>query len=312
MSDHSLSHDTQPMPRSVLEQGATGLLEHGLGAIECLMCGGRQHRPVFDEFGVKILRCKQCRHVFSSYAGNPHYEGFWGAEVREAEHFYWSKARARMHQDFLRQFVIGRSGRLLDMGCGLGFFLKALAPYGQWGAHGCEISPAAVQYARDTLGLQNVMVGRLQDVSFPEQSFDIVTMWDVLDHILHPDPLLTRCRELLKEDGILFIRTPNVFNQLSRARYKKAVRGMQTNLSYLMARDHLHHYSEGSIRKLLERNGFSRIELTHLHPIEGQSSSRHPVVRGLKNLCFQAVRGLAVASRGHLNFDNLFVVARKS
>ena len=293
-------------------EGETGeVVTRAAESLECLLCGSRQHRPVFEELGVQILRCKRCGHVFSSYAGDAHYEGFWGAEVPQDEHFYWSKARAKMHGDFRREFLDGRSGRLLDMGCGLGFFLKTVASCEQWEAHGCEISPAAVHYARNTLGLQNVMVGRLQDVSLPQHSFDIITMWDVLDHILNPDPLLARCHDLLREDGILFIRTPNVFNQLLRARVKKAVRGLRPGVSYLMARDHFHHYSQASIRKLLRRNGFRSVEFTHLHPIEGLSKSG-PVVRGFKRLSFQAVQGLAVASMGYLNFDNLFVVGKKS
>jgi 2-polyprenyl-3-methyl-5-hydroxy-6-metoxy-1,4-benzoquinol methylase len=265
---------------------------------------------VFEEFGVTILRCAGCGHVFSNYAGDPHFEGFWGTEVPEGEHFYWSKARARMHGDFRRRFLDTRSGRLLDMGCGLGFFLKTLASSDRWEGYGCEISPAAVHYARNTLGLKNVVVGRLQDVNLPEHSFDIITMWDVLDHVLHPDPLLTRCSELLKHDGVLFIRIPNVFNQLLRARVKKALRGVQPGVAYMMSRDHFHHYSQKSIRTLLMRNGFQRVEFTHLHPIEGVSKSG-PVVRGLKRLSFQGVRGLAFASMGHLNFDNLFVIAKK-
>ena len=71
-----------------------------------------------------------------------------------------------------------------------------------------------------------------------KSSFDIVTMWDVIDHILRPDPLLKRCHALLREGGICFIRTSNIFNQLLRARLKKLVWGMQPGVTYLQARDH--------------------------------------------------------------------------
>jgi SAM-dependent methyltransferase len=311
MANDNYTVSNSSLSYRVLEGQAAKAVTRDLESCECLICGGREHRPVFEEFGVQILRCKRCRHVFSSYAGDAHFDGFWGDEVPQNEHFYWSQARAKMHGDFRRRFMEGRSGRLLDMGCGLGFFLKAMSACQQWEAHGCEISPAAVRYARETLGLQNVMVGRLQDVNLQQHSFDIITMWDVLDHILNPDPLLARCHDLLKQDGMLFIRLPNVFNQLLRARVKKAVRGMRPGVSYMMARDHFHHYSQKSIASLLERNGFRRVEITHLHPIEGLQKSGL-VARGVKRLSFQAVRGLAVASMGHLNFDNLFVIGKKS
>ncbi len=281
------------------------------GPLRCLLCGGVRHKAIFNEFGVDILRCRECHHVFSSFAANPHYDDFWGDEVAEDEHFYWNKARARMHQDFFRRFLAGRSGRLLDVGCGLGFFLKAIEPYANWAAYGCEISPAAVRYARETLGLPNVVCGQPEDVDLPQSSFDLITMWDVLEHFLWPDQLLRRCHALLNEGGICFILTPNVRVQLLRARIIKLVRGVQPGIAYLQAHDHLHHYSMSSIRRLLNRNGFSRVEFAHLHPVQSVSGSKSGLLRGVKNVWFEAARTLFIISAGRLNFDNLFVVARK-
>jgi 2-polyprenyl-3-methyl-5-hydroxy-6-metoxy-1,4-benzoquinol methylase len=197
------------------------------------------------------------------------------------------------------------------MGCGLGFFLKAMAVYSNWEAYGCEISPAAVRYAHKTLGLDNIICGRLDDIDLAQNSFDLITMWDVIDHILRPDPLLKHCHALLREGGIFFIRTPNICIQLPRARLKKLLRGVQPGLIYLQASDHLHHYSMSSIRRLLERNGFSRIEFAHLHPIQSISGNKSGFLRGVKKVWFVAVQTLAIVSGGHLNFDNLYVVAHK-
>jgi 2-polyprenyl-3-methyl-5-hydroxy-6-metoxy-1,4-benzoquinol methylase len=283
----------------------------GLAPRRCLLCGDTRQDVVFQEFGIDILRCRHCRHVFSSYPGDPHYEGFWGDEVPQGEQYYWQKARARMHRDFVGRFVAGRSGRLLDMGCGLGYFLKVIESQANWEGYGREVSETAVRYARETLGLRNVARGRLEDADLPEASFDIVTMWDVIDHVLRPDPLLKRCHALLKEGGICFIRTPNAAVQLFRARLRRLARGMQPGLPYLQARDHMHHYSADSIRRLLERNGFHRVEFVHLHPVESASGERRVLARTIKNTCFEAVRAVAIASGGRLNIDNLFVVARK-
>jgi SAM-dependent methyltransferase len=277
----------------------------------CLLCGDLRHEVVFNEFGADILRCRRCRHIFSSYAGDPHYDGFWGDEVPEGEQFYWRAARASMHQDFVARFVSGRAGRLLDMGCGLGYFLKVIERYDEWEGYGCEVSPAAVRYAREKLRLPRVAQSHLEEAAFPEASFDVITMWDVIDHILHPDPLLKRCHALLKAGGICFIRTPNAPVELFRARLRKLIHGLRADLPYMQARDHMHHYSAGGIRRLLERTGFGQIEFVHLHPIEGVSSGKRALVRCVKNTCYAGVRALAAASSGRLNLDNLFVVARK-
>jgi hypothetical protein len=86
---------------------------------------------------------------------------------------------------------------------------------------------------------------------------------------------------------------------------------MQPGVEYMQACDHLHHYSMSSIRKLLERNGFSRVRFVHLHPIQGYSPSKSGFMPGMKNTLFKVVRALAIASTGYLNFDNLFVLAYK-
>lgn len=278
---------------------------------QCLLCGSRRQRPVFEEFGIEIMRCRDCGHVFSSYAGEAHYDGFWADKVGDSEHQYWSTARARMYDDFLQRFVAGRSGRLVDMGCGLGFFLKRLARYPQWEGYGCEISPAAVQYAREELGLTRVTRTRLEDARLPEGTFDVVTMWDVLDHILNPDPLLQRVHALLKRRGACFIRTPNITMHLPRARAKKLLGHLGPGVVYLQARDHLHHYSPTSLRRLLQRNGFAEIEFLHLHPVDSMGHGQKLLARAGREGWFQAVRALAVVTGGRLNFDNVFVLARK-
>jgi SAM-dependent methyltransferase len=186
-----------------------------------------------------------------------------------------------------------------------------MAPYAKWEAYGCEISPAAVRYARETLGLTNVICGPPEHADLPQSSFDIITMWDVIEHFLRPDSLLRHCHTLLKDGGICFIRTPNIRMHLPRARLKKLLRGRAPGLVYLQARDHLHHYSMLSIRRLLERNGFSRVEFVHLHPIQSVSRNRSMFVGGIKNTWFELARALSIVSGGHLNFDNLFVVAYK-
>jgi SAM-dependent methyltransferase len=279
--------------------------------MQCLICGGLRQRAIFNELGIEILECRECKHIFSSFSANPHYDGYWGDEVEEDEQFYWNRARKRMRQEFFRKVLAGRSGQLLDVGCGLGFFLKAITPYEDWKGYGYEISSAAVRYARETLGLSNIHCGPFENVDLPQNSFDLITMWDVMEHFLRPDPLLRRCHGLLKGGGICFIYTPNVHIQLARARIMRLLRGEQPGIAYLQPRDHLHHYSVDSIRKLLERNGFSHVEFLHLHPIQSLSGSKSRFLIGVKNMWFAAARALAVVSREYWNFDNLFVLAHK-
>jgi SAM-dependent methyltransferase len=276
----------------------------------CLLCGSSRSRALFSDGGVDILRCGACGHVFSGYPGDPHFDGFWGDDVEPGAHLYWSRARARMHDGFVRRFLRGRSGRLLDMGCGLGFFVQVVARQPGWEAAGCEISAPAVRHARDVLK-QQVVRARLEDAPWPAASFDVITMWDVLDHILAPDALLTHCRALLRDDGLFFIRTPNVSIHLARASARRILRGEGAAVGFLQPRDHFHHYSPVTLRRLLERNGFSRVQFLHLRPIDSDAEQPGLGGRVARSVWFHGARALGTLSGGHLNLDNLFVAARK-
>jgi hypothetical protein len=92
------------------------------------------------------------------------------------------------------------------------------------------------------------------------------------------------------------MRIPNVVVQLTRARLNQLLRGMQPGVAYLQARDHAHHYSMSSIRRLLERNGFSRVQFLHLRPVQSVPDGKHGALRGAKKVCFEVVRALAIVS----------------
>jgi len=92
----------------------------------CIVCQGRRSRIVFHELGVDVRRCAGCGHVFSSHTVDQHYDGFFGDRpIVSDEQFWWSDAHRAMYGDFCRRFIAGRRGRLLDVGCAGGFFVKA-------------------------------------------------------------------------------------------------------------------------------------------------------------------------------------------
>lgn len=276
----------------------------------CVICGHSDSTIVFDEFGVDVLRCRRCGHVFSSYEADEHYDGYFGDRVTSGDHFWWNEAHARMHADFCDQFLVGRAGSLLDVGCGLGFFVKRASSYREWHVSGCDTSRAAVEFAQRELCLKDVRCGPVETCGFEEKHFDIVTLWDVLEHIPDPDPLLSFLRTLLTEDGMLFIHAPNVRVQLPKARMTRLLRGMDPALHYLEAKDHVNLYSMNTIRQVLRRNGYGNVEFIHLRPIQSLAGSRNRVLTLAKNTAFRVSKMLFYVSLGRLNLDNLFVLAR--
>lgn len=101
-----------------------------------------------------------------------------------------------------------RKGRLLDIGCGNGKFLKLMKGLG-WDVVGIEIDPLAADIARKQIG-ETVIIGSLEDAHFRDNSFDAITMSHVIEHVYNPNSLLRECFRILKPDGQLVILTPNI------------------------------------------------------------------------------------------------------
>jgi 2-polyprenyl-3-methyl-5-hydroxy-6-metoxy-1,4-benzoquinol methylase len=272
-----------------------------------------EHRVVFQELGIDILRCTNCGHVFSSYNASQNYDGYFGAEHVESEdQFWWNEAHEQMYEDFCQRFVAGKRGKLLDVGSGLGYFVKRVSDFPSWQVFGCEISKQAVDFARTKLELPNVFCGRAEDSGFPEKSFDIITLWDVIEHIPDPSHLLSYLSSLLTDEGMLFVHTPNVNIQLPKAKLKKALKGMRgIDVHYLHPKDHVNIYSTKTIAHILHRHGFSNVKFLHFRPIQGVAGSRNKFKIFLKNLWFYSSVALFYTTLRRVNIDNLFIVAKK-
>ena len=96
---------------------------------------------------------------------------------------------------------------LLDVGCATGIFLKAMRERG-WLVAGVEPSAYASNYAHQQFGL-DIRHGTLEQANFPSRLFDVVTMWDVLEHVIDPKQTLHEVARILKPHGVLALSLPN-------------------------------------------------------------------------------------------------------
>jgi 2-polyprenyl-3-methyl-5-hydroxy-6-metoxy-1,4-benzoquinol methylase len=97
---------------------------------------------------------------------------------------------------------------LLDIGCAQGFFLFSASQAG-YTTKGIEISQDAVEYARKEFGL-DVEAKLFEELWFPESHFDVVTLWQVLEHVPYPLMILKEVHRILKPEGLLVVSTPNI------------------------------------------------------------------------------------------------------
>ena len=100
-----------------------------------------------------------------------------------------------------------RAGRVLDVGCGPGFLLRQFQRRG-WEAQGTEYSERAAAHARQSLGLP-IHIGELAEARFPNEHFDAVVLWHVLEHVPTPQGTLAEVERILRPGGVFLVGVPN-------------------------------------------------------------------------------------------------------
>jgi SAM-dependent methyltransferase len=154
------------------------------------------------------------------------------------------------HIFFLSDAKAPKAGRLLDLGCGVGNFLAAARDAG-FDTSGIEFNQNAVRFAQQHYGLSNVFALRPEDfrAAHPDEKFDIVTSFEVLEHQQDPQRFLDVANSFLTAPGFLALSVPN------RDRWLRS----PESLDY--PPNHLTRWSPRALRNFLERNGFETISM---------------------------------------------------
>jgi methionine biosynthesis protein MetW len=148
--------------------------------------------------------------------------------------------------------------RVLDVGCGFGYFLKKCDEK-QWETYGVDISEYAISeaetYTKAKLLLQNVENGL---PTFGDEYFDLVVILDVIEHLHSPHVVLRECHRVLKPCGKLAVATPNL-GAIERLFLK--LRGKQNRWHGFYDETHIRLFTPTSLKLLTERIGFRTVEL---------------------------------------------------
>jgi SAM-dependent methyltransferase len=223
----------------------------------CPVCGQADPAPLFAKDGYSMVLCTACSCVyvgedpasidFDALYGQAYYTG--GSDAVFADYVGQEAARrahARRKLAVLRHLPprIPRQGRLLDVGCAAGFFLaEAQAHYEVLGV---ELSTWSSAYARDRLKLP-VTTGTLQQAALQADCFDVVTLWDVIEHVPEPVPLLAEAARVLKPGGRLVLTTGDWGSAYAQAR--------GANWHLMTPPWHLTMFSRATLQRAAERAG---------------------------------------------------------
>ncbi|HET7220715.1 MAG TPA: class I SAM-dependent methyltransferase [Vicinamibacterales bacterium] len=226
----------------------------------CALCEERRTRLLVIRKGFHVVRCETCSLVYVSprpkrqreidalytnrkYSTRQVSHAVSTSRMREA---HWRLARVEEHAP--------ARGRLLDVGCSAGSFLLAARERG-WHVRGIDISPGAVEHASTAHGL-DVRVATLEDAAFSPAAFDVITLFECIEHMLHPSRALTSAHRLLRDGGLLVITTPNVDGFVPRVTYQLLGRTIGA-WEHPTPPHHLYQFSRRTLDALLQKAGFS-------------------------------------------------------
>lgn len=140
--------------------------------------------------------------------------------------------------------------RVLDIGCASGAFLNSVKRKYSWEGVGLEPSVWMCNYGKKTYGL-DLRPGYFSAELFPPSSFDLVTLWDVIEHISEPNQILCAVSKVLEKNGCLIINVPNSNSAAARI--------LGRRWPFILA-VHIHYFTSKSINQILENNGFELVE----------------------------------------------------
>ncbi len=186
---------------------------------QCPLCAHALPRTVYQFEDFDVLKCDACANAWRSnmydegkieqiyceddYQDNPYF-----ACDPNSEQAARSDRFANYRRALARVTHYIEPGRLLDIGCGIGAFLRVAGEHG-WTLEGVEISPELAEQARANVPTATVTTGRFETLELASGGYDLITMWDVIEHVIDPVAVVCAMRGLLRPGGLMVFCTPD-------------------------------------------------------------------------------------------------------
>jgi 2-polyprenyl-3-methyl-5-hydroxy-6-metoxy-1,4-benzoquinol methylase len=216
---------------------------------ECFVSGSKKLKPLKGYEKHYLVKSSPLGFVFCSRIPTQeelikHYEGY-------SRNNYLSPVTIKRYYELLDEFEKYRkTGKILDVGCGTGLFLAEALKRG-WEVYGTEFTDKAIEICTK----KNIRMhqGKLDPAWFPDETFDIITSFEVLEHINNPVEEVRNINKILRTGGLFYFTTPN-FNAVERFFLK-------SNYNVIGYPEHLAYYTKHTVNYLLSGNGFKKKKL---------------------------------------------------
>ncbi|MFA6238876.1 MAG: class I SAM-dependent methyltransferase [Bacteriovorax sp.] len=222
----------------------------------CVVCGETNSKPLYPKYNINT--CNGCGHVY--YTGNLSDEDI--KKIYKEEYFsgneyssYVSdkKIIQRNFKDRVKHIQKYKpDGKLIEIGSAYGFFMELANEH--YEAKGYEICPEAAAYAREQLKL-NVTDEDFLVSPIPENSVDVVCMYDCIEHLKNPEQFVEKIKNTLKPGGHFFLTTGDVGKFVPRFRKEK--------WRLINPPTHIHYFSKDTITKLLNQHGLKVVNVRY-------------------------------------------------
>lgn len=220
-----------------------------LEEINCSICGSSGKLPVLTtKLGFSLVRCIQCGFQF--YSPRPASEHI--EEYYHGEDFY-RNVNIQSVENVL-PLLPKIPGKLLDVGCGVGALVSLSNKIG-WNAVGMDTSPKAVELGKRELDL-DILPNRLENCPFKPETFDVIVLLAVLEHVFEPLFMMKQVENFLKPGGTVIFSTPNLDNLPYLLMENKA------DYSWFI-KEHINQFTLEAHRTLLKKAGFHNVTFHH-------------------------------------------------
>ena len=234
---------------------------------KCLICNYSEFKILSGYEKDYLVKCKNCGFVFSlKIPSQNELDAVYSAYGRND---YLSPMTVKRYNELLDKFERYRkTNNILDIGCGIGYFLVEAKKRG-WNVYGTEYTDKAIKIC-ESKGIK-VFKGAILEQSFDNEMFDVVTSFEVIEHINNPLQEINIYKKILRKDGVFYLTTPN-FNSIERYLLKD-------KYNALAYPEHLSYYTPKTISFLFRNNGFKKMKIE----TTGISLSRIKTSKGIKN-----------------------------